>query len=125
MIMSRHKQKSAVRRITQATARVEAQPYRFGPQRRQPRLGGGGAIIAYVAYPTASIASATGTPPSVVMSSITGQTVYKILDGNLSVVSTTATITNVMTVASAASKATIVLPTGDGQGSYLAISQSC
>jgi len=83
--------------------------------------GGGGGVCFSMAGVV--IAAATGSFPTLTPGSVTGQTVYSLIGGTPTAVSTNATVYNQMQAATVVTK-TIMLGMNP-DGTYSAIAQSC
>ena len=111
----------ALRRIKTSTARVEAETRNYLPQKREPRLSGGGGH--FWCQLSGTLAAATGTWPSLTAGSLAGQTVYSSATGSLVALSGTYTILNWWPTSFASGKTTLLLP--NGNGTYDAPEQAC
>ena len=112
-----------LRRVKQATVRVEKQPYDFRNPVRTPRTAGGSTVGVFWCQLTGTISAASGTWGSLTLGELTGQTVYRVSGGAQVKVSTNATIYNSWPTSFAASKTTSLQANGDG--TYSLDNQAC
>jgi hypothetical protein len=112
-----HADKRAIRRVKSSVTRVEAQPYDFAPTRRLPRLGGAASVLWCV--PSASIAGGTLPPSGAPGGPLSGQTIYRVVNGKYVALATTFDLYNPRTAATTAGKLTAVTPNGDGSFSVV------
>ena len=110
-----------LRRVKQATVRVEKGPYDFRSPVRTPRTGAAIASVGWVRL-AGTLSPATGTWPSLSPTSVNA-TIYRSVSGALVAMNGTYTVYNWRNVTWAASKTTCVAPCGDG--TWQVIDQDC
>jgi hypothetical protein len=121
--MSKQQQRSGMRRLKAATARVESQPYRFAGRNRAPRLAPPGALFWCV--PSAGISGGSLPPSGSKAGPLTGQTIYYDTPNaaTYTALSGTYDVYNPMVSPITSGKMTAVKANGDG--TFDCLTQSC
>jgi hypothetical protein len=113
--------KSNARRIISAAARVESQPYAFGPGRRLPRLATGS--VFYWCVPSGAVAGGTLPPSGAPGAILAGQTIYSETNGVYAALAGTHGVRCNYPAGAASGLLLKVEPNPDGV--FRAVAQSC